>query len=136
MFINTTPQTIGIRCHDGNVFFVEQTKDKRFVDLFRCTSTAAPADPLDLSAQGSVTVTAPPVYMFDIGLFRDLMDGEEFREPTYFLISTIAAEAWKQSGLVAPRNCRIFVPYSGPDTTKCHREKGVPVWTAELMDYT
>lgn len=136
MFINTTPHTIGIKRRDGEIFVVEQTERRLFFDFFRCESSRDNLDPLVLE-NGEVNLTAPAAYTIDTKLFQAFCEAvDEIDGPVYFLVSTIAGETWKKSGLTAPPNCRFFVPYSGPDPSKCHRVNGNPVWTTELMEFT
>lgn len=135
MFINTTPHAIRLLCNDQTVLTVESTSDEDIKRLFRCEAVAATMPNLELDGR-SVSVTGPATYSLDRELFAEWFARSPSSEPTYVLMSTISAEAWRSSKLEAPANYRFFVPYSGPDPKRCLRVGGEIKWVAELMEFT
>lgn len=136
MFINTTPHTINLKLSDGRVIMVEPTADEKMNLLFRCETRSERSDNLLVDESAEIKVSRMPVYTLNHDLFQSVFTDRKMDGETWILMSTIAASAWKKSGWGPPPGCWFFVPYSGPDASKCLREKGSIVWVAELIDYT
>lgn len=136
MFVNCTPHSINLRFVNEEIVEIPPTSDEELMTLFRCESFAEQQPNFQLKGMPELRVTSPPTYSFNKDLFRKVFSKVDKEVEMVFLMSTISGLAWGQSGLHAPPNCRFMVPYSGPDQTKCLREKGSIVWVAELIDYT
>ncbi len=130
VFVNTAPHEITLRLMDGERLTVPKCSDDEIFKLFRGATTVTKTEPL-VTSSGSVATSGAPSYDMDADDFQRLIRPDEH---TVYLISTITGDMLKKNPHLRHPLAQFYVPYTGPDQTRCCREDGQIKWVSELME--